>query len=146
LSEHYLPAVLKTQLKIPIRDRWIDKRKELGLGRRSRLFCTLEGKPIDTSYVRHLMKRLAAKAGIDKRVHAHGLRHTLAAELAAEHVPMNMIQAQLGHGSLATTSRYLDHIRPQQLIDEMQQREPWDPEAEDFGAADNPDWSGCGSR
>jgi site-specific recombinase XerD len=111
-------------------DRWIDKRKELGLARRSRLFCTLEGKPIDTSYVRHLMKRLATKAGIDKRVHAHGLRHTLAAELAAERKPMNVIQAQLGHGSLATTSRYLAHIRPQQLIDEMQQREPWDPGTE----------------
>jgi integrase/recombinase XerD len=111
-------------------DRWIDKRKELGLARRSRLFCTLEGKPIDTSYVRHLMKRLAAKAGIEKRVHAHGLRHTLAAELAAERKPMNVIQAQLGHGSLATTSRYLAHIRPQQLIDEMQQREPWDPGTE----------------
>jgi len=41
---------------------------------------------------------------------------------------MNVIQAQLGHGSLATTSRYLDHIRPQQLIDEMQQRAPWDPD------------------
>ena len=103
---------------------------ELGLGRRSRLFCTLEGKPIDSSYVRHLMKRLAAKAGIEKRVHAHGLRHTLAAELASERKPMNVIQAQLGHGSLATTSRYLDHIRPQQLIDEMQQREPWDPDGE----------------
>ena len=84
---------------------------------------------MDTSYVRHLMKRLATKAGIEKRVHAHGLRHTLAAELAAERKPMNVIQAQLGHGSLATTSRYLDHIRPQQLIDEMQQREPWNPGA-----------------
>jgi integrase len=56
--------------------------------------------------------------------------YTLAAELAAEHVPMNVIQAQLGHGSLATTSRYLDHIRPQQLIDEMMQRKPWDPDGE----------------
>jgi site-specific recombinase XerD len=111
-------------------DRWIDRRKELGLARRSRLFCTLAGKPIDTSYVRHLMKRLATKAGIERRVHAHGLRHTLASELAAERKPMNVIQAQLGHGSLATTSRYLDHIRPQQLIDEMQQREPWDPAGE----------------
>jgi integrase len=42
---------------------------------------------------------------------------------------MNVIQAQLGHGSLATTSRYLAHIHPQQLIDEMQRREPWDPDA-----------------
>ena len=114
-------------------DRWIDKRKELGLARRSRLFCTLKGEPIDTSYVRHLMRRLASKAGIEKRVHAHGLRHTLAAELAAEHVPLNVIQAQLGHGSLATTSRYLDHIRPQQLIEEMQRREPWRPEADREG-------------
>lgn len=110
-------------------DRWIDKRKDLGLARRSRLFCTLQGESIDSSYVRHLMKRLAAKAGIEKRVHAHGLRHTLAAELASEHLPVNVIQAQLGHGSLATTSRYLAHIRPQQLIDEMQRREPWKPES-----------------
>jgi integrase len=50
-------------------------------------------------------------------------------ELAAKHVPMNMIQAQLGHGSLTTTSRYLEHIQPQRLIDEMQKREPWKPEA-----------------
>ena len=111
-------------------DRWIDKRKELGLTRRSRLFCTLQGEPIDPSYVRHLMKRLAGKAGIEKRVHAHGLRHTHAAELAAEHVPMNLVQAQLGHGSLATTSRYLAHIRPQELIDAMQKRHPWKPESE----------------
>ena len=111
-------------------DRWIDKRKELGLGRRSRLFCTLQGQPIDTSYVRRTLTRLATRAGIEKRVHAHGLRHTLAAELAAEHLSMNVIQAQLGHGSLATTSRYLAHIQPQQLIDEMQKREAWNPEAD----------------
>lgn len=37
-------------------------------------------------------------------VHAHGLRHTHAAELAHEGKPMNLIQAQLGHASLAVTS------------------------------------------
>lgn len=109
-------------------ERWLDRRKELGLKARSPLFCTLRGQRIQTSYIRHLMKRLAEKAGIEKRVHAHGLRHTLAAELAQERKPMNVIQAQLGHESLATTSRYLAHIRPQQLIDEMQTREPWEPE------------------
>ncbi len=111
-------------------ERWMDRRKELRLTGRSRLFCTLQGKPIDSSYIRHMMKRLGSKAGIEKRVHAHGLRHSLAAELAAERKPMNVIQAQLGHGSLATTSRYLAHIRPQQLIDEMQARDAWEPEAD----------------
>ncbi len=104
-------------------DRWIDKRKELGLGRRSRLFCTLEGKPIDTSYVRHLMKRLATKAGIEKRVHAHGLRHSFAAGLMAEGVPVNVISAALGHSSVATTAVYLDQIQPQTVVDTLTARE-----------------------
>jgi integrase len=49
----------------------------------------------------------------------------MAAELAREAVPMNAIQAQLGHSSLATTNRYLDHIQPQQLTDVMKARD-WD--------------------
>ena len=68
------------------------------------------------------MPRLARRAGIEKRVHAHGLRHTHAAELAYEGAPMNLIQAQLGHSSLATTSRYLAHIAPAQLVEVMRAR------------------------
>jgi integrase len=36
---------------------------------------------------------------------------------------MNVIQAQLGHSSLATTSRYLAHVAPQEVIDAMRSRE-----------------------
>ena len=75
-----------------------------------------------SAYVRGLMPRLARRAGIEKRVHPHGLRHTHAAELAFEGLPMNAIQAQLGHASLATTSRYLAHIAPAELVKAMQVR------------------------
>lgn len=109
-------------------DRWLDKRKALGISGHAPLFCTLKGEPIDSSYVRHLFKRLAAKAGIEKRVHPHGLRHSHAAELASEGHAMNLIQSQLGHSSLATTSRYLAHIQPQQLIDAMRDRPAWNAE------------------
>lgn len=34
-----------------------------------------------------------------------------------ERVEMPIIQRQLGHTSLATTDRYLNHIAPQQVID-----------------------------
>jgi len=64
-------------------DLWLAKRRELSITVRSKLFCTLKGGPIDSSYVRHMMKRLGERARIAKRVHAHGLRHTHAAELAA---------------------------------------------------------------
>lgn len=108
-------------------ERWLDTRAKRGVNGRCRLFCTLDGKPIDSSYVRRLLPRLAAKAGIEKRVHAHGLRHTHAAELAREGFPVNVIQAQLGHSSLATTSRYLAHIAPQELIEAIQKRPAWQP-------------------
>ncbi len=66
---------------------------------------------------------LTAKASVEKRACAHELRHTHAAELAHEGVPMNVIQAQLGHSNLGTTSRYLAHIAPAEVIRVMQGRE-----------------------
>jgi len=104
-------------------ERWLDKRRALGLSGRRPIFCTLGGEPLDSSYVRRLLPRLAAKAGIEKRVHAHGLRHAHAAELAAEGLPVNVVQQQLGHGSLATTDRYLRHIAPRERVEAMQRRE-----------------------
>ncbi len=78
------------------------------------------------AYVRVLLPRLGRKAGIDKRVHAHGLRHTHAAQLRVEGVDIGIISKQLGHRSIATTARYLDHIAPQQVIETIRQR-PWQP-------------------
>lgn len=68
-------------------ERWVAERRKLGITARRRLFCTLAGQPLQPAYVRQLLPRLGAKAGIDKRVHAHGLRHTHAAELAEEGHP-----------------------------------------------------------
>jgi site-specific recombinase XerD len=107
-------------------ERWLDRRRDLGFNGRQRLFCTLRGEPLKPSYVRAMLPRLARRAGIEKRVHAHGLRHTHAAELAAEGVPVNVIARQLGHRSVATTSRYLDHIQPTQVIETMRGRD-WAP-------------------
>src|ERR1700729_1127959 len=81
--------------------RWLDRRRDLSPGARAPIFCTLRGGRIDTSYIRHLLPRLARKAGVDRPVHAHGLRHTYAAELARERTPINVIRDALGHTSLA---------------------------------------------
>ena len=74
------------------------------------------------SYVRVMLKRLAARAGIDKRVHAHGPRHTHAAQLRAEGIDIAIISRQLGHASISTTARYLDHIAPTAVIDAIRNR------------------------
>jgi hypothetical protein len=50
------------------------------------------------------------------RGHPHGLRHTHAAELRAEGVDIGIIARQLGHRSIATTAKYLDHIAPVDVV------------------------------
>ena len=102
--------------------RWLDRRKKLSPGARAPIFCTLQGGRIDSSYVRRLLPRLARKAGIDRRVHAHGLRHTYAAELAREGTAINVIRDALGHTSLAVTDRYLRDVAPTHVIDTMRAR------------------------
>lgn len=89
--------------------RWLDTRKALGIHGRH-LFCTLDGGPLSDDYVRGLLRRLGAKAGISKRVHPHGLRHTFAVELEDAGTPVTTISKLLGHSSVAVTARYLDHL------------------------------------
>jgi site-specific recombinase XerD len=108
---------------------WMSLRRERwGLDGTGPLFCTPAGRSLHQSYVRDLMRRLARRVGIERRVHPHMLRHTLAAELAKEGVPMPLIQRQLGHASLATTDRYLRTIAPEEVLHAMQQRS-WNPDA-----------------
>jgi len=95
--------------------RWMDRRKIARI-RNGYLFCTLQGADIKGSYVRAMLKRQAERAGITKRIHPHGLRHSHAAELVAEGVPVNVIQQQLGHAHLSTTDVYLRHVAPADVI------------------------------
>ncbi len=75
--------------------------------------------------VREMLLRLADRTGIEKRVHPHGLRHTMAYELLMEGVPIPIIQRQLGHTSLQTTDTYLSHIAPKQVLETITARS-WD--------------------
>ena len=105
--------------------RWIDARARLG-HRHGPLFCTLKGSAVSDVYVRNMIRRIGAAAGIEKRVHPHALRHTHASELAAEGVPVNVIQQQLGHQYLSTTDTYLRHVSPADVI-ALGRSRTWDP-------------------
>ena len=103
--------------------KWREARAALMLPLSSPLFCTLSGGYLQPAYVRQLLPRLAEKAGIRKRVHASGLRYTHAAELAAEGLPAELISAQLGHESLASTDRFLRRISPKDRVGALHRRE-----------------------
>jgi integrase/recombinase XerD len=103
--------------------RWLDVRARRGINGRAPTFCTLDGGIIDQSYVRHLLPRLAAKAGIDKRVHAHGLRHAYAASLEREGATISMIRDLLGHSSASVTDRYLRRLGAGEAVEFARGRE-----------------------
>lgn len=101
---------------------WLERRASAGLDNRHPLFCTCWGTRLTTAYVRRLLPRLAVHAGVNKRVHAHGFRHTHAAELREEGIDIGIISKQLGHADISTTARYLDHVAPWSVVDRVAAR------------------------
>ncbi len=61
--------------------------------------------------VNAMVKRAAAKAGINEAVSPHWLRHTHGSHAIDRGASLPEVQSTLGHGNIATTSGYL-HARP----------------------------------
>lgn len=111
-------------------DRWLDRRAQMGLGAQHPLFCTISrgasgphatapGRPLGREYVARRLKQLARKAGLVKRIHPHGLRHSHADLLRRRAFDVEEIRKQLGHRSLEVTSVYLDHLGAHDLPERM---------------------------
>jgi site-specific recombinase XerD len=96
---------------------WLAARAELPPGP---LFCVIDGRTRGRAWsaaaVRAEFRRLAVRAGVRRRFAPHQLRHAHALELAREGVPLNIVQRQLGHANLGTTSIYLQGIDPEEII------------------------------
>jgi integrase/recombinase XerD len=73
-------------------------------------------RPWSSANVRVEVRRLAAQAGIRRPFAPHRLRHAHTVELAREGVPLNVIERQLGHANLGTTSIYLRGIDTEEII------------------------------
>jgi integrase/recombinase XerD len=91
--------------------RWLERRPASDW-----LLCTRHGTPVNTRYLRELVKRKAQAAGISEadRVTPHTLRHTFATDLLRETKNIRLTQKALGHASLATTMIYT-HVADEEL-------------------------------
>lgn len=81
---------------------WRDRRPVDG----DYLFTTLKGGQLSTRYIRAMVERCAIRAGIDKKVGPHTLRHTFATDFFRETRNLKAVQDALGHSSITTTSIY----------------------------------------
>jgi integrase/recombinase XerD len=98
-------------------------RRKADLGRRIYpdalpfVFTTLStGKTVAPRDMREMFKRRAEKAGLERRAHLHGLRHSHAVALDRAGTSVSVTSSQLRHKSLAITTAYLNHISSDQKV------------------------------
>jgi integrase/recombinase XerD len=75
------------------------------------VFRSRKGGALDRAQVHRIVKAAAMRAGLSADVSAHWLRHAHASHSLERGAPIHLVQATLGHASVATTGRYL-HARP----------------------------------
>jgi integrase/recombinase XerD len=79
------------------------------LDRRARreLFLNARGGPLTRAGAFLILRRLAAKAGLEpERIHPHLLRHSFATHLLEGGADLRSVQEMLGHADLSTTELY----------------------------------------
>ena len=70
------------------------------------VFLSRHGKRLDRERVWAVVKEAAVRAGIQKDIHPHTLRHSFASHLLANGADLRVIQEMLGHADIATTEIY----------------------------------------
>ncbi len=80
------------------------------------VFLSNRGAPISRKTVWHWIRRYAERAGIDKPVKPHLLRHSFATHLLSNGADLRAIQDMLGHADIATTEIYTK-VDAERLLD-----------------------------
>ena len=81
------------------------------------LFLSMRGKAISRKMVWVLVKDYARKAGIEKNLSPHGLRHSFATHLLMGGADIRAVQEMLGHADIGTTQVYTQ-VEVERLLDE----------------------------
>jgi integrase/recombinase XerD len=99
-------------------------RAHLDRRHRPELFLNARGGPLTRAGAFLILRRLAAKAGLEpERVHPHLLRHSFATHLLEGGADLRSVQEMLGHADLATTELYT-HVTDRRRRDAYFQAHP----------------------
>jgi integrase len=111
------------------------------------VFCGLAGGRLQETILADIIRRATKRAGIEKHVTAHTLRHTAATWLRQELGDTRLVAEYLGHSDLSTVSRYA-HVDRDELFDAAGRLEQLAAPREEPGAPaelDQPSATGEGS-
>ncbi len=88
--------------------RYLELERPKLVSRRSgaEIFLSVRGRKLTPQRVWQLIKRYAARAGLEANVYPHLLRHSFATHLLAGGADLRIIQEMLGHADISTTQVY----------------------------------------
>jgi integrase/recombinase XerD len=92
-------------------------------GSLNRVIINQRSRPLSRIFVFKILKDLANKAGIDKNISPHTLRHSFATVLIEAGADLRAVQQMLGHESITTTEIYT-HLDKSYLKSVIQQFHP----------------------
>lgn len=78
------------------------------------IFLSIRGRKLTNQRIWQLLTALGKRAGLDKAVHPHMLRHSFATHLLEGGADLRVIQEMLGHADISTTQIYT-HVDSRQL-------------------------------
>tara|TARA_B100000767_G_scaffold275659_1_gene314114 strand:+ start:21290 stop:22186 length:897 start_codon:yes stop_codon:yes gene_type:complete len=90
---------------------------------RDTLFLNRNGKKLTRAMIFTVVKQLAKKAKINKKISPHTFRHSFATHLLENGADLRTIQTLMGHESITTTEVYM-HLDTQQLSQVLENFHP----------------------
>jgi len=109
---------LKTSIRTLLRS-YLKERKHLYGGNTSALFLSSRGTRLCNRQIAERLAHWLSKAGIQKKITPHGLRHTFATHLYAGTSDLLLVKRALGHRDISTTEIYT-HLADGALEDALE--------------------------
>jgi integrase/recombinase XerD len=122
-KQRLVPISAYTQKFIHIYINHVRLHQKISPAHQDILFLNRRGKKLSRVMIFHIIKKLTEKAGIQKNISPHSLRHSFATHLLENGADLRSIQLLLGHESITTTEIYL-HIDRKKLHETLMKYHP----------------------
>ncbi len=106
-KQRFVPINYQTQKFIKLYVENIRNHTKIQKGFEDTVFLNRRGKNLSRVMIFTIIKKLAIKAGIKKKISPHTFRHSFATHLLERGADLRAIQQMLGHESITTTEIYM---------------------------------------
>lgn len=108
---------------LSIRDKFLFDKKRNIYKKNEFLFINKNGNQLSERFIRLLLNKYLIKAGINKKISPHSIRHSFATHLLQNGASIRAVQELLGHASINTTQIYT-HLNIKKLREDYEKFHP----------------------